>query len=71
MPIPPPDEPLHTALRRLGDHGVRAERFLDSAAKHLNDPGAGSLRSRLTPHLSGTSPTSNSVLTSAPRLPTA
>lgn len=39
MPVPPPDESLHTVLRRLGDHGVRAERFLDSAAKHLNDPG--------------------------------
>jgi hypothetical protein len=35
-----PDEALRTALRRLGEHGARAERFLGSAAKHLNDAGA-------------------------------
>jgi hypothetical protein len=38
MRAEPPDEPLRTALRRLGEHGVRAERFLDSAVRHLNEP---------------------------------
>ena len=35
----PPDEPLRTALRRLGEYGARGERFLDSAVRHLNEPG--------------------------------
>lgn len=38
MSVPPPDTSLRRALRRLfGDHGARAERFLVSAAKHLDD----------------------------------
>jgi hypothetical protein len=40
MSASPPDGPLRTALRRFGEHGARAERFLDSAVRHLNDPGA-------------------------------
>jgi hypothetical protein len=39
MSVVPPDEPLRKALLRLGDQGDRAQQFLDSAAKHLNDPG--------------------------------
>ncbi|WP_156028186.1 hypothetical protein [Candidatus Solirubrobacter pratensis] len=39
MSTAPLDEPLRTALRRLGEHGERAERFLDSALRHLNEPG--------------------------------
>ncbi len=40
MSAAPPDDPLRTALGRLGDQGERADRFLQSAAKHLNDAGA-------------------------------
>jgi len=35
VPVPP-DEPLRSALRRLGERGVRAERFLDSAYRQLS-----------------------------------
>lgn len=35
----PPDETLRDALRRLGENGVRAEQFLDSAAEHLSHDG--------------------------------
>jgi hypothetical protein len=40
MSAAPPDEPLRTALLRLGDQGERAQRFVDSAAKHLDDAAA-------------------------------
>jgi hypothetical protein len=34
-----PDQTLREALRRLGENGVRAELFLDSAAEHLSNQG--------------------------------
>ena len=40
MSVAPPDDPLRAALLRLGDQGDRTERFLGSAAKHVNEAAA-------------------------------
>ena len=50
MSVAPPDASLRTALRRLGDQGERAERFLESAAKHLNDASADPLTGHHAAH---------------------